>query len=388
LLVGERMMGLRLEYNEKRVIDLLRTEGAQARSHLVRSAGLTAPTLTRVTQNLIDQGLIKESRKLHDGHRGKPAQLLTLDPEGAYSVGIAVQSEYVSVCLIDLVGNLRGETFKNLDVSQPEPIAKLCQQMLAKLIAESGIARKRIVGAGVCMPGTTISEASQARTSGVPGFLPEEFAAWHGVDFGRLFTKALNLPTWFENSSKASALADTYFGAGQKLANFAVVHIGYGIGGGIVLNRRLYRGALGRAAEFGGLFPYKEIRPSGRDLLLFLADRMKRPPRHMRELGDAGLPKDLIDAWVERVKPRLASLCVQVAVILDLPAIVLNGLLPVNVLNPLAQAMREHLPQLIPAGVATPEILVSGLSQGGLGIGAASLPLYFITGPELHPAQP
>jgi hypothetical protein len=377
------MMSLQLDYNDKRVIDLLRSQGTQSRSHLVRSARLTAPTLTRLTQRLIDHGLLKESRKLHDGQRGKPAQLLTLDPDGAYSVGIAVQSEYVSACLIDLVGNLRGETVKNLDVLHPGLIAKLCKQMLAKLIDESGIARKRIIGAGVCMPGTTINKESQQRRNGAPGYLPEEFAAWHGVDFKSLFTQALNLPTWFENSSKAATLADTYFGAGQTLSDFAVIHIAYGLGGGIVLNRHLYRGVLGRAAEFGGLFPYEEVRASGRDFLLFLADRMKNPPRHLRELGSVVLPPDLIEAWVERVRPGLASLCLQIAVILDLPAIVLNGLLPLSVLNPLAHSLREH-PQRIPPGLTMPEILVSRLSQAGLGIGAASLPLYFVTAPELH----
>jgi predicted NBD/HSP70 family sugar kinase len=376
-------MGLRLDYNEKRVIDLLRTQGPQSRSRLVHSAQITAPTLTRVTQNLLDHGLLKEAHKLHDGHRGKPAQVLALNPDGAYSVGIAVQSEFVSVCLIDLTGNLRGEAVRNIDVPQPEPVAKLCEQMLARLVGEAGISRRRIVGAGVCMPGTAVSATSEAKRAGIPGFLPVEFAAWRGVAFDSLFRKALGLPTWFENSAKASTLADAYFGAGQTLAHFGVIHIAYGLGGGIMLNRQLYRGVLGRAAEFGSLFPYEGIRPSGRDLLLFLAQHMQAPPRHLRELRDAALPADLIEAWVERVMPGLSVMCQHFAVTLDLPVLILNGLLPSSVLNPLSRSLHEHLARLIDSSLTVPEIHVSRLAGGGLGIGAASLPLYFVTAPEL-----
>jgi predicted NBD/HSP70 family sugar kinase len=375
-------MALQLDYNEKRVIDLLRSQGPQSRSRLVHSAQLTAPTLTRLTQNLIDNGLLRETHKLHAGHRGKPAQLLALNPDGAYSVGIAVQSEYVSVCLIDLVGTVRGEAVRSLDVSQPEQVARHCEQMLQRLISEAHIARTRIVGAGVCMPGTKISETNQGRKAGIPGYLPHEFRAWHAVDFGSLFTRALSLPTWFENSAKAATLADAYFGAGQSLAHFAVVHIAYGLGGGLVLNRQLYRGVLGRAAEFGGLFPYEGVRPSGRDLLLFLGVHMQQPPQQLRELHDAAIPTDLIDAWVERVMPGLSVMCQHLAVTLDLPALILNGLLPLNVLNPLAQGLRETLPRLIDRSLTVPQILVSRLTEAGLGIGAASLPLYFVTAPE------
>src|SRR5687768_16150504 len=144
-------MGLRLDYNQKRVIDLLRSQGPQSRSQLVHSAQLTAPTLTRLTQNLIDYGLIKDSHRLHGGQRGKPAQLLALDPEGAFAVGIAVQTEYLSVCLIDLVGNVRGEAVKPLDTLHPAAVARLSEQMLTRLIAESRVSRRRIVGAGICM---------------------------------------------------------------------------------------------------------------------------------------------------------------------------------------------------------------------------------------------
>ena len=64
---------------------------------------------------------------------------------------------------------------------------------------------------------------------------------------------------------------------------------------------------------------------------------------------------------------------------LDLEAIVLNGLLPMSVLAPMAQMLREQLPRTVPEGLGAPEIIVSQLAKSGLDLGAASLPLHYVT---------
>jgi predicted NBD/HSP70 family sugar kinase len=206
---------------------------------------------------------------------------------------------------------------------------------------------------------------------------PVEYSAWQSLDISKHFEQALALPCWLENSSKASALADMYFGAGQRLRNFAVIHIEYGIGGGLILERRHYRGTLGRAAEFGGLYPYEQSRPSGRDLLLFLAERMKKPPTLIRDLVQADIPDALIAEWIERVGPQLLELSRHLSIALDIEAIVLNGLLPLPVFTDIARMLREQLPRSIPPGLSVPEIIVSQHAKSGLELGAASLPLHF-----------
>ncbi|MFT3792637.1 MAG: ROK family protein [Rudaea sp.] len=368
-----------LGYNERRILDLLRSEGPMSRVGLARATGLTTPSLSRLTQSLTNNRLLLDLHKVRDGQRGKPAQLIKINPDGAFAMGIAVQSEYLSACLIDLEGNLRASVARNLAEADPAVVASLSAKLLDQLLAESGVARRRVIGAGVCMPGVAIGTYGAGLQPGGQTYLPDEYEAWKELDIPAHFQHALHLPTWLENSSKAATLADLYFGAAQRMRNFAAIHIAYGFGGGLIFDRKPYHGTLGRSAEFGGLFPYEEARPSGRDLLAFLAARMKKPPQHIRDLARATIPEPLITEWIARVGPSLVDLSRHLAILLDIEAIVLNGLLPTAVLAPMAQMLRERLPHTIPTSLGTPEIVVSQLAKSGLDLGAASLPLHYVT---------
>ncbi|MBS0566769.1 MAG: ROK family transcriptional regulator [Proteobacteria bacterium] len=372
-------MSLQLDYNEKHVIDLLRSHGPQSRSRLVHSAQLTPPTLTRLTQNLLDYGLLKELHKVRDGQRGKPAQLITLDPNGAFAIGIAVQSEYLSACIVDLEGNPRASLTRNLSEPNPSLVATYSRKMFEQLLDEAAVPRKRVIGAGVSMPGVALNAYGAGLNPSGPHRLPDEYSAWKGIDLPAHFRKALGLQSWLDNSAKTATLADMYFGAGRQLNHFAAFHFAYGFGGGLILDRRPYRGRLGRAGEFGGLYPYEHARPSGHDLLDFLAERMDAPPRQIRDLSQARIPEGLIKEWLARVSPQVLDLARHLSVALDLEAIVLNGLLPMSVLQPMAQLLREQLPRAIPNDLGVPEIIVSQLAKSGLDLGAASLPLHYVT---------
>lgn len=384
--MDEMTMSSDLGYNERRILDLLRSRGPMSRADLARMTALTTPSLTRLAQTLSDNQLLLELHKVRDGQRGKPAQLIKLNPDGAFAVGIAVQSEYLSACIIDFEGQPRATVTHNLAEADPDVVATLSANMLDQLLSDAGVSRKRVLGAGICMPGTAMGEYGTGLKLASKHSFPAEYSAWLPLDISKHFEQALALPCWLENSSKASALADMYFGAGQRLRNFAVIHIEYGIGGGLILERRHYRGTLGRAAEFGGLYPYDKPRPSGRDLLLFLAGRMNKPPKLIRDLTQTHLPDLLIAEWVDRVGPQLLELSRYLSVALDIEAIVFNGLLPLPVFIHIARMLREQLPRNMPPGLSVPEIIVSQHAKSGLELGAASLPLHFMTSAASHKA--
>lgn len=364
--------------NERRVIDLLRQKGAMSRASIARDMDLGAPTLTKITQTLTSLGILRELHKVRDGYPGKPAQLVAIHPDGAYSAGISLQSEYLSVCVVDLSGGVKGTITRPLDYPEPKFIGELSAQLLRQLLTECQIPADRFLGTGICMPGMALSALGSGLPSEPPHLLPDEFHAWKNIELESFFSTSLGVPVWFENSAKAATLADAYFGAGQSLRHFASIHIAFGLGGGLILNRQLYRGTYGRAGEFGGAFPYEGTRASGRDLLLFLKEHMENPPTHIRELYERKIPANLIQQWVDRVVDGLADMSATLMAALDLEAIIFNGLLPTEILSVLAQAMRIRLPRLIFGGFGMPEILVSKLAQSGLEIGAASLPIHFV----------
>jgi len=78
-------------------------------------------------------------------------------------------------------------------------------------------------------------------------------ADWNGVQLDLELTKLIGLPVVIENDANAAAWGEAKFGAGRNQAHMMMLTIGTGVGGGIVVNNELYRGAFGVAAEFGHL---------------------------------------------------------------------------------------------------------------------------------------
>ena len=78
-------------------------------------------------------------------------------------------------------------------------------------------------------------------------------ADWNGVQLDVELTELIGLPVVIENDANAAAWGEAKFGAGRNQAHMMMLTIGTGVGGGIVVNNELYRGAFGIAAEFGHL---------------------------------------------------------------------------------------------------------------------------------------
>jgi len=78
-------------------------------------------------------------------------------------------------------------------------------------------------------------------------------ADWNGVQLDLELTRLIGLPVIIENDANAAAWGEAKFGAGRNQAHMMMLTIGTGVGGGIVVNNELYRGAFGIAAEFGHL---------------------------------------------------------------------------------------------------------------------------------------
>jgi glucokinase len=76
-------------------------------------------------------------------------------------------------------------------------------------------------------------------------------AGWNGVDLDSDLTKLIGLPVVIENDANAAAWGEARFGAGRGKEHLLMLTVGTGIGGGIVVNGDLYRGAFGVAAEIG-----------------------------------------------------------------------------------------------------------------------------------------
>ena len=80
---------------------------------------------------------------------------------------------------------------------------------------------------------------------------PPNLPGWKKVNLKSDLSKKFNVPVFIDNDANCAALGEALFGAGQNARDFIYITVSTGIGGGIIIDRKLYRGINGSAGEFG-----------------------------------------------------------------------------------------------------------------------------------------
>jgi glucokinase len=118
---------------------------------------------------------------------------------------------------------------------------------LANIVARSGLAR-RPVALGIGAPGWIKSkEGIIVSAPNIPG--------WRDVPITKIMSEIMGLPSRLDNDANLYAFGEWLAGAGEGTENLVVLTLGTGVGGGLILNKRLWAGSFASAAEVGH-FPY------------------------------------------------------------------------------------------------------------------------------------
>ncbi|MBQ2966841.1 MAG: ribulose-phosphate 3-epimerase [Clostridia bacterium] len=126
---------------------------------------------------------------------------------------------------------------------------------IQKLCREAGIEEKNVLSCGIGIPGTVSTDGT--RILKVPNI------AILSEDFGQQLQAKTHIPTRLVQDSRAAAWGEYFIGGGKGYKSVVCVTLGTGIGTGIVLNGKIYDGALGCAGELGHLPVQENGRPCG-----------------------------------------------------------------------------------------------------------------------------
>ncbi|MFE0736722.1 ROK family protein [Streptomyces sp. NPDC058855] len=271
---GANLPALR-SHNAALVLDLLRTAGGPgiSRLELADRTGLTPQAVSKITARLRAEGLVTEAgRRASTG--GKPRTVLRLVPSAGHAVGVHLDRDELTVLLADLTGATVAERRRPLDLgSGAGPVLDAVESEVRALLnrgpgtdptgptagtvgeagearasvnppapAGSGGAPGAVVGIGVAMPGPLDHRA------GVPGRVTG-FPAWDGHPVRDELARRLGLPVVLDKDTNAAALGLALRPAAP--GSFAYVHLGTGLGAGLVLGGALLRGDRTGAGELG-----------------------------------------------------------------------------------------------------------------------------------------
>jgi predicted NBD/HSP70 family sugar kinase len=235
------------EFNRLRIVDFLRTNGTASRAELARRTGLSRSTVSTLVADLQRRGLVveREGQFAGEGQPGRPAALLELDPSAAAAIGVDFDHDKVRVAVSDLSRSVLAEASAPHDVDHDAVGAlDLAAQLVEQVLGEADVQRDRLLGAGIALAGPIDHDNGSLHPSDVlPG--------WAGVDVAQELEKRLETPAYVDNDANLGALAEVTLGAGRNARFAAYVSISSGIGAGIIVEGRPYRGHRGTAGEIG-----------------------------------------------------------------------------------------------------------------------------------------
>ncbi|MFI8307479.1 ROK family protein [Streptomyces sp. NPDC085927] len=272
---GVNLLGLR-SHNTALVLDLLRTAGAEgiSRLELAERTGLTPQAVSKITARLRADGLAADAgRRASTG--GKPRTVLRLVPEAGHAVGVHLDRDELRAVLVDLDGTVVGERNTPLDLGagaeavltrvagvveelwgerDEEPREAPAEPVAPTAVGEPGEPgepgdgaavrgrrRPSLLGVGIALPGPL--DHARGVLHRVTGF-PE----WDGFPLRDALSRRLGVPVVVDKDTNAAALGLAVGGEG---GSFAYLHLGTGLGAGLVIGGSVHRGPRTGAGEFG-----------------------------------------------------------------------------------------------------------------------------------------
>ncbi|WP_307820256.1 ROK family transcriptional regulator [Streptomyces sp. MC1] len=265
-------LGALRSHNTALVLGLLRDAGAEgiSRLELAERTGLTPQAVSKITARLRAQGLAAEAgRRASTG--GKPRTVLRLVPEAGHAVGVHLDRDELRVVLVDLDGAVVGERRGELDLGAgAEAVLGAVCGAVREVVGGLGGGGGAEAGAGTRI-GVGATGASGAGLAGVgsllgvgvalPGPLDHVngvlhrvtgFPEWDGFPLRDALAERLGVPVVVDKDTNAAALGLAVGGEeGAAGRSFAYLHLGTGLGAGLVIDGSVHRGARTGAGEFG-----------------------------------------------------------------------------------------------------------------------------------------
>lgn len=240
------------QINAGRVYKCIDQLGPISRIELSKISQLAPASITKITRELIDAHLIKETQFQEVNSRGRPAIGLQTDNEGWQFLSMRLGRGYLTIALHDLGCRILVEERQNIEErSQEEVLNKLLTE-IDKFFQAHADKLDRVTSIAISLPGLVNS------VDGVVVQMPHYDV--NNLPLGPEINKATGLPVFIGNDTRSWALAEKLFGNSQGVDNSILVSIHHGVGAGIVLDGRVLQGRIGNIGELGHI----QIKPFGK----------------------------------------------------------------------------------------------------------------------------
>jgi len=374
---GADQAGVRV-YNERLLLSLVRRFGQLSKIEVARLTGLSVQSSSAIMNRLQAEGLLKREAPLR-GRVGQPTVPVSLDPDGAYSLGLKIGRRSCELVLVDFCGQIRKRAKQSFAYPTPDAVLEFAKRALPEVAGGLTAAQsRRIAGLGVASPFQLWSWEAEI---GAP---PSAMEGWRDISIADEIGRQCDYPVMLCNDATSACAAEFFFGEAWRARDFLYFFIGFFLGGGLVLDGALYTGRTGNAGALGSM-PIAAPDGSGASQLIAWAsiyqlekrlERAGRDPspiwRDLEDWSDLGEP---LEGWIEDAAFGIAQASIAAASVIDVAAIVIDGALPQRVREAIRLRVAARLETLDRRGLSDLKVLSGAIGADARAVGAAALPL-------------
>ncbi|CAA7603093.1 ROK family [Acididesulfobacillus acetoxydans] len=231
------------EINNMHVLQRVRVSGPISRPELSEQTGLGLSTISNIVTELLAEQLVREVGE-GDSSGGRRPGLLDINETARCAFGVKIGPKRVWISLFDLrMRQIDTEQFTFLSEEPPGILFTRVFAGMERLREKHRVSGQSVLGIGVSVSGLIDSE------KGVCLYSP--ILDWENVPIGELLSQLSGLDVAVENDVNTFAYGTLLHEANASVKDMICITTGPGVGAGIILDRRLYRGSHGGAGEFG-----------------------------------------------------------------------------------------------------------------------------------------
>ncbi|MBY5360341.1 ROK family transcriptional regulator [Rhizobium leguminosarum] len=382
-------------HNRRVVIEAVRTNGPLSRAAIARMTALTAQTVSNIVEELERSHILvpSEAQKLA---RGQPIIPYTINPGGAYSIGLELSRQRASGVLTDLSGAVCARIERHVEHPDPQRAMPALQSIVEDLQQAFAFDRNRLLGVGMALPG-------RYADGGTTSLSPLNLPGWQGFPVGHELEQRVKVPVLVENDATAAAIGERLHGVARGLGSFVYLFLagGGGVGAGMFLDGHLYKGSRNNAGEIGHIIvePHGKLCSCGKRgcldryislsvayELMGIANAEELSPDDLDALiarGGEGL-----DTWLDQAVEPLRQTVDFLELAFDPQTIVLGGSISTSLMLRLAERLEPLHTPIDPNQQRTvPRVMIGMTGKDTAILGAAALPIFSETNPRFDVLQ-
>lgn len=216
--------------------------GPLSLTDLKSHTGISLPVVTSIINNLKSDGLISAAKDKEITQAGRPPQIVKLNGEAGFVLGIDFGRIYTNFVLLDLEQNIVAESRKkSIPLGNDISIITKLEEEINNLIDSSCIGWNKLLGIGLSIPGIVVGQEGISKT----------YLNFGDKPIRDILKEKFNIPVHIEHDIKAMALGELWFGEAKNAKSALCLNLGWGLSLGIIIDGKLYYGSEGFAGEFG-----------------------------------------------------------------------------------------------------------------------------------------